>query len=177
MNWVSDRLFGKRPSYEEVYVANLYDAMVVGGGPSAEAESHLDAVALEIPFGRFERFASKRLIMLEAFLFVATNIATMPEDDEDDPLSMRPHPLAVQMGRHLMRKWADRGIFIADPVAVGGRCFDEVSGALETPFKWGREWLDEFYSDPEKAGSHYILWTDQCLKEFRTMKMVVEQSA
>ena len=52
---------------------------------------------------------------------------------------------------------------------------DEVSEVLEKSFRWGRAWLDEFYDDPEKSGEHYILWTDQCLKEFQTMKTVVEQ--
>ena len=76
----------------------------------------------------------------------------------------------------MQSKWAERGIIIADHFEVGERCFEEVEGFLEKPFRWGRGWLDEFYDDPEVSGEHYILWTDQCLKEFETMKMVVGQS-
>lgn len=176
MSWISEKLFGKRRSYEEQLCCNLYDALVLSGGPSAEAEQQIDDIALGIPIGKLERFASKRLIMLEAFLFVAVNIATMPRQDEDGPLFNPVHPLAVQMATRLQTKWAERGIEVRDHIAVGERCFAEVSDVLDKPFKWGRAWLEEFYDSPEKTGEHYILWTEQCLKEFQAMKMVVEQN-
>lgn len=176
VSWISKRFFRKRPSYEEEFASNLYDALVLGGGPSAEAEGHIDADVLDIPLNKLERFASKRLITLEAFLFVATSVGTMPKVQADGSLFKSVHPLAVQMGKHLQGKWAERGIKIADHYAVGERCFDEVSTALEKLFRWGRAWLDEFYDNPEKSGEYYILWTDQCLKEFETMKLVVAQN-
>ena len=83
--------------------------------------------------------------------------------------------LAIEMGKLIQKKWAERGIDFADHFAVGERCFDEVELALERPFKWGREWLIEFYDDPEEAGEQYIMWTDQWLKEFQAMKTVIEE--
>ncbi len=167
--------FGKSKSYHEEFAANLYGALVLGGGPSSEAENHVDADALEIPLDKLERFNAKRLIMLEAFLFVATSIATMPMEKETTPLLIPVHPLAVQLSKHIQEKWAERGISTVDHHKVAERCFAEVTGALEAPFKWGRMRLDEFYVDPDKSGEHYISWTDQCLKEFRAMKRVVEE--
>lgn len=175
MSWISEKLFGKRQSYEEKFANNLYDAMVLNGGPSANAESNINTIALGIPLEKWESFALKRLNMLEALLFVATNVATMAERDDEAPSFKPEHPVAVQLGKHLQNKWAERGLVVADHHVVGERCFDEVAGMFEKPFRWGRAWLDEFYDDPEESGEHYILWTEQCLQEFQAMREVVEQ--
>lgn len=175
MSWISEKLFGKRRTYEEEFACNLYDALVLRGGPSSEADSHIDAVELEVPLDKLERFFAKRLIMHEAMLFVASNVATMPDQEKEQPPSISVHPLAVEMGTHLKGKWMERGIDVGGFFSVGERCFAEIETFLEKPFKWGRAWLDEFYSDPEKSGQHYIMWTDQCLKEFETMKLVIRE--
>ena len=175
MGWISEKIFGKKRTYHEEFASNLYDALVLDGGPSSDADSHIDAMALEIPLDKLERFAAKRRIMLEAFLFATTYIATMPTDDEGDQIFQSPHPLSIQIGQLLQDKWHRRGIEIRDLHDVGERCFGEVEMLFDKPFKWGRAWLDEFYTDPEKSGEHYILWTEQCLNEFETMKTVVQQ--
>lgn len=176
MGWISDRLLKKRRTYDEEFASTLYDALVLGGGPSADAESHIDSHTLNIPLDKLERFAAKRLITLEAFLFVAVNVATMPAETNDTATFQPVHPLSIQLSRLLQAKWRQRGIEIKNHLEVGERCFEAVELALEKPFRWGRGWLEEFYDDPEKSGEHYILWTEQCLKEFEAMRMVVAQN-
>lgn len=175
MRWISEKLFGKKRTYDEEFASNLYDALVLDGGPSAEAENHIDASALEIPLDKLERFSAKRLIMLEVFLFVATNVATMPDKEDTSLIFQTVHPLSMQMAKLIQAKWKQRGIEVKDFHEVGKLCFDEYMAAMEKPFKWGRGWLDEFYSNSEKSGEYYISWTEQCLKEFKAMKLVVER--
>lgn len=177
MGWFKEKVFGKQTPYMEELAENLYEALVLEGGPSAEAEDRIDAVTLEIPLGKLESFAQKRLISLEAMLFVATQLETVEKSTElqhkfgDAAL----HPLAVEIGKVTGRKWRERGIDIA-ALDVGERCFDEVETFLEKPFAWGRHWLEEFYDDPEKAGEHYILWTEQWLREFKVLRHIVSQN-
>jgi len=176
-NWVSKKLFGTRKTREEELASNLYDALILDEGPSSDVDDHLDANSLEIPLDKLARFSAKRLIMLEAFLFVAINTATMPKDDKVHPLFPAVHPLSLEMGKLLHTKWKERGIKLSGAGAVGERCFAEVEDALDKPFKWGRSWLDEFYADPDRSGEFYIAWTEQCIKEFKAMLLVVEQYA
>ena len=173
MSWFGKTLFAKK-TFEKEFARNLYDALVLDGGPSSDAEDHLDAAKLNIRISDFPRFAEKRLITLEAFLFVATQVATTPSNDEELQLLAPVHPLAVQMGKLIQMKWAERGIRIDDLGTVGERCFSEVELALEKPFKWGKKWLNDFYDDESEAGEHYIIWTDQCLKEFQVMQQLVK---
>jgi len=86
------------------------------------------------------------------------------------------HPFAMEMGKLISEKWRERGIEV-EPFDVGERCFNEVGGFLENPFRWGRNWLDEFYDDPETSGVHYILWTEQWLKEFEVMRNMAKEYA
>lgn len=178
MSWLKSKLFGPKKSRDEDLAEKLYAVLVLEGGPSGSADSHIDATALEIPLGRLERFAQKRLISLEAMMFVAAQIETAERSEKlkailgDGAL----HPFAIEMGKLIGRKWRERGIEI-DNFDVGERCFDEVEEFLEKPFRWARKWLDEFYDDPEKSGEHYIMWTDQWLKEFQTMRDMVKNYA
>jgi len=54
----------------------MYAALVLDGGPSRSSPNHIGATKLDIPLGKLEQFAQKRLISLEAILFVAAQIAT-----------------------------------------------------------------------------------------------------
>ncbi|WP_298571841.1 hypothetical protein [uncultured Aliiroseovarius sp.] len=176
MNWLRSKLIGSKPSREEQLAENLYAALVLDGGPSNASPNHIGSSELEIPLGRLEQFSQKRLISLEALLFVAAQIETAERSKKlqmafgDSQL----HPFALATGRLISKKWQDRGIDI-EQFDAGERCFDEVEVFLEKPFRWGREWLDEFFGDPEKSGKHYILWTEQWLKEFEVMRQMVRQ--
>lgn len=176
MYWLKEKLFGKKKTKEEDLAQKLYDVLVLDGGPSGNAPNRIDAVALKIPLGKMESFAQKRLISLEALLFVAAQIETsertkkLQEVFGDGAI----HPFAAAMGNLITQKWQERGIEI-DAFDVGERCFDEVEEFLQHPFRWGRAWLDEIYNDPEKSGENYIVWTEQWLKEFKAMRNMVAQ--
>jgi hypothetical protein len=176
MNWFKLKLFGPKKSRDEDLAEKLYEVLVLEGGPSSKAESHIDAVSLKIPLGKLERFAQKRLISLEAMMFVAAQAGTVDRSAKLQTVfgDGMIHPLAREMSRLFARKWRGRGIEIGE-FDVGHRCFDEVEDILDKPFRWGRKWLDEFYDDPEQSGEHYIMWTDQWLKEFETMGNLVKQ--
>lgn len=73
-------------------------------------------------------------------------------------------------------KWTERGINLVSDHEVGEKCLQEVELFLEYPFRWGREWLREFYPTDEEAGEHYIMWTDQWLKQFKVMQMVISEN-
>lgn len=178
MRRLKRKLFGPKVSPAEDLAEKLYEVLILDGGPSGTADSHIDAVSLEIPIGKLERFSQKRLISLEALLFVAAQTETVERSKKlqmifgEDVL----HPFAIEISKLIGRKWRERGIKI-DNFDVGERSFDEVEDLLEKPFRWGRKWLDEFYDEPEQSGEHYIMWTDQWLKEFKTMQNMVAQYA
>ncbi|MCE8546739.1 hypothetical protein KBY25_12990 [Ruegeria pomeroyi] len=178
MNWFTNKLFGVKKSRNEELAENMYSALVLGGGPSSGSPSRIDATELEIPIGKLERFAHKRLISLEAMLFVASQIETVERSQKlqrvfgDGQL----HPFAMEMGRLIAAKWNQRGIEM-EKFDVGERCFDEIEDFLDKPFIWARAWLDEFYDDSEKSGEHYIMWTEQWLKEFEVMRNMVKEYA
>ena len=174
MKWLKQKLFGPEKSKDEDLAEKLYEVLVLDGGPSSNADSHIDSTALEIPLGKLERFSQKRLISLEALLFVAAQTETAERSEKlqavfgDGAL----HPFAIEMGKLISNRWSERGIEVGF-FDVGERCFDEVEEFLERPALWSRHWLEEFYDDPERAGEHYILWTEQWLKEFETMRNMV----
>lgn len=176
MRWLKKKMFGLKKMRAEDLADKLYKVLVLDGGPSGNADSHIDATSLGIPLGRLERFSKKRLITLEAMLFIAAQVETAERSQNLQELFYDGtiHPFAVEMGKLISRKWRDRGIEI-DYLDVGELCFDEVEDFLKKPFRWGRNWLSEFYDDPEQSGEHYILWTDQWLKEFETMRTLVRQ--
>jgi hypothetical protein len=167
------RLLGRKKTYEEEFAANLYKALVLDGGPSSAAEDRKDAASLGVRLGDLERFERKRLITLEAMLFVATQIATTSSEGDDNVPFPLPHTLGIEVAKVIQSKWSERGI-VVDTSQVGERCFDEIQLFLDKPFKWGREWLDEFFDEGE-SGERYIMWTDQCLKEFQVMQQVIKQ--
>ncbi|MDF1726775.1 MAG: hypothetical protein P1U53_03395 [Sulfitobacter sp.] len=178
MSWLRTKLFGSRKSRDQELAENMYSALVLDGGPSGEAPDHIEATQLEIPFGKLERFALKRLISLEAMLFVASQIETAERSEKLQAVfgDGQLHPFALEMRRLVATRWRERGIEISDSDVVD-RCFDEVEEFLEKPFRWGRKWLDEFYDDPETSGEHYILWTQQWLKEFDVMRTMAKEYA
>ncbi len=173
MNWFR-KIWRKRLPYDEEFSQNLYDALVLEGGPGSDTEDHLDAIKLNIRIGDLERFSEKRLIMLEAFCFVAVQMATTSSSEKLLQIFETIDPLAIEMGKLIQKKWAERGIVFDSHFDVGERNFAEIDLFLEKPFKWGREWLNEFYEDNDESGNHYIMWTVQCLKQFKAMKMVVD---
>lgn len=174
MNWITDRLVGRKQPPHAEWAEKLYQALVLGGGPSSEAQDHIDATSLSIPLGLLERFANKRLISLEALLFVAVQIETAEQSSklQDTLGDAALHPLAIEIGKAIVRRWEARGIEM-NFHDVGDHCFAEVESFSERPFAWGRKWLEEFYDDDTKAGEHYILWTQQWMKEFSAMRTVV----
>jgi len=174
MSWLGRLLKGARPAPFEEFAANLHEALVLDDGPSSDHESHIGFEELGIKLDDLRRFSEKRVMTLEAFLFVAASVATQPQKEGVTAFTM-PHPLVVELSKLLKRKWAERGIIVDTAGEVGEKCFDEVELALERPFKWAREWLAEFYDDWDSTGEHYIMWTDQWLKEYETMRRVVEQ--
>jgi len=178
MNWFTNRLFGKKKSRDEELAENMYSALVLDGGPSSESPNRIDATELDIPLGKLERFAQKRLISLEAMLFVASQIETAEQSQKLQLMfgDGQIHPFAMEMGRLVHSKWSQRGIEI-DEFDVGDRCFDEIQDFLDKPFRWARAWLDEFYDDSEKSGEHYIMWTEQWLKEFEVLRNMVKEYA
>ncbi len=174
MGWFKDKFFGSKKCAEQEFAENLYQVMALEGGPSGDADSHIDATTLEIPLGRLERFAQKRLISLEAMLFVAAQLETAERSEKLQEVfgGGHLHPFAIEMGKLIARKWREREIEI-DTLDVGERCFDEIEEFLEKPARWSRNWLNEFYDDTEKSGEHYISWTEQWLKEFNAMRNVI----
>lgn len=174
MKWLTDRLFGAKKSRNEELAENMYIALVLNGGPSSGSPDRIGATSLEIPLGKLEQFAQKRLISLEAMLFVASQIETVEQSQELQQVfgDGQLHPFAIEIGRLIALKWKDRGIALGT-TDVGERCFDEIESFIEKPFRWTRAWLDEFYDDPAKSGEHYIMWTEQWLKEFEAMRLVV----
>lgn len=178
MSWIINKLFGAKKSHDGELAESMYSALVLDGGPSSESPTRIGATELEIPLGNLDRFAQKRLIALEAMLFVASQIETAERSQKLQQVfgDGQIHPFAMEMGRLIHSKWKQRGIEI-DKFDVGERCFDEIAVFLDKPFRWARAWLDEFYDDSEKSGEHYIMWTEQWLKEFEVMRNVVKEYA
>mgnify|MGYP003139795701 CR=1 FL=1 len=178
MNWITKKIFGAKPSHDEELAGNMYSALVLDGGPSSDAPNRIGATELEIPLWKLDKFAQKRLISLEAMLFVASQIETAERSQKLQEMSDdgQIHPFAMEMGRLIHSKWKQRGIEI-DEFDVGERCFEELEDFLDKPFRWARTWLDEFYDDSEKSGEHYIMWTKQWLKEFEVMRNMVKEYA
>lgn len=174
MRWSIKSPFSKTSPYE-LFASNLYGALVLDGGPSGGSESRLDVAALKIPVSKLSRFAEKRLVMLEAFLLISTHMA-VTKANEAHRLGLSAHPLAKEMENLVRVKWLSRGIDISDSFDVSEMCFDELEEFQERPFRWGRKWLDEFYENDDGSGEHYIMWTDQCLKEFSVMQQVIGQN-
>jgi hypothetical protein len=178
MNWFTAKLFGKKKSRDQDLAEKLYEVLVLGGGPSSSADSHIDSSALEIPLGKLESFSQKRLISLEALLFVAAHVETAERSQKLQAIfgDRILHPFAIEMGDLIGQKWRERGIEIQDD-EVSERCFDEVEELIERPSIWSRVWLREFYADPEQSDQYCTKWADQWIKEFKTMKMMVADHA
>jgi hypothetical protein len=176
MDWITNRLFGGKKSQDAELAENMYSALVLDGGPSAASSKRIDATELEIPLGKLEQFAQKRLISLEAMLFVASQIETVERSEKLQKIfgDRQLHPFAMEVGRLIHSKWKQRGIEI-EKLDVSERCFDEIGDFLDKPFRWARAWLDEFYEDSDKSGEHYIMWTEQWLKEFEVMRDMVKK--
>lgn len=155
------------------YCANLYVALVEEGGPSSGSPSHIDANALRIRLTDLDRFSRKRRLTLEAFLFVGTQIAITQWSAANQDRAARFAPLAIEMGRLIEAKWAERGILLDPSLDVGQKCFDELEIFLARPSEWGLDWLKEFYPNGSGADENYAAWADQNLKEFRTIVSVV----
>jgi hypothetical protein len=178
MGWLKEKIFGPKKSQYEDLAEKFYDVLVLDGGPSGNSDSHIDATSLEVPLGKLERFSQKRLISLEALLFVAAQTETVERSAKLQAIfgADMLHPFAAEMGKLICRKWRERGIKV-ESFDMAKRCFQEVEDFLEKPFRWSRNWLNEFYDNPEQSGEHYIMWTDQWLKEYETMRtMVAEHS-
>ena len=139
MNWITKKIFGPKKSRDEELAENMYSALVLNGGPSSESPSRIDATELEIPLAKLEHFAQKRLISLEAMLFVASQIETAERSQKLQQLfgDGQLHPFAMEMGRLIHSKWEQRGIEI-DKFDVGERCFQEIEEFLDKPFRWAR---------------------------------------
>ena len=177
MGEFADGTFERNTIPTEILARNLYEALVLEGGPSGQAEDRIDAAKLEIPLGQLEHFAQKRLITLEAMLFVAAHMETL-EHSEDLQQKLGDgslHPLAEDIGKLIVQKWRDRGIDISNEKAAN-RCIDEVEEFLTTPLSWGKSWLEEFYDDHEKPREHSLLWVEQWRKEFTVLRHMISKS-
>ena len=176
MNKFWDRISNlENVSYKEL-AENLYEVLVLEGGPSTPEEGQeqrLTAVTLGIPTDKVERFLAKRRLTYEALLWLAVEVGTevQTEQLQKDLGEAVRHPLAMEIETLIQKLWLERGIDVPDVSAI---CFNEVDGFFEEPFQWGRDWLDEFSGDDDMSGKHYINWTDQWRKDFEAMRKVVE---
>jgi hypothetical protein len=179
MGWWKDKLAGLDDVGYDELAENLYEVLVLDGGPSTPQEGQeqrLNAVSLDIPADKVKRFAEKRILTYEALLVLTVNVVTQDQTEQlqqnlgDAVL----HPLTMEIETQIQKMWRERGIDVHD---VSTFCFKELDDFFDEPFKWGREWLSEFYSDDDMPRRHYIAWTDQWRSDFEVMRTVVEDFA
>ncbi|WP_137110189.1 hypothetical protein [Rhodobacter sp. SY28-1] len=175
MKWLS-KIKGTKPNRHEVLAKNLYDALVLDDGPGSDTPEFLTASKIAIRLSDLGKFQEKRLITLEALCFIACLTCTAEAGKKLAELFGQPHPLPIEFAKLLRAKWKERGISLLSDADVGEKCLQEVEPFLEYPFRWGREWLREFYQNFDDTGEHYIVWTEQWLKQFKVMQMVISDN-
>ncbi|WP_425091096.1 hypothetical protein [Tropicimonas sp. S265A] len=176
MGWFRE-LLKEKPPYHEEFANNLYEALVVSGGPAEGSENYLDAEALGVPLTKLDGFSAKRLITLEAFLFAAVGMETVSKAEaEGQGDQAEAHKLHRAMGRVIWQKWTERGIVFDNQYSTGDKCYEEVEQVTESPVQWSKDWLRDFFDDPMKVEENCVRWADQCLKELHTMRLVVRQN-
>ena len=159
-------LFGKNAN-EETYAnlaVNLYDNLVVEA-PSSGDEMALGATELEIGLSKLSAYSRKRTVTLEAMLYVAA--ITASEGNRNS--------LVVEIKKLLQEKWMDRDNARSEIVSgIHDYCWTEIEPLLENRVAWAKEWLDEFYTDPEDYGPCLYQWGQQCVQEFEAMVAVLK---
>jgi len=77
----------------------------------------------------------RRLISLEAMLFVAAQVGTAERSQKLQMIlgDSQIHPFAKEMGKLVSKKWHEQGIEV-EVFDAGDRCFDEVQEFWESRF-------------------------------------------
>ena len=149
-----------------------------------ESYTHTRTVSFRFWFGGLSDICCASLtklqigsfVCLEAMLFVASQVETV---EQSHTLQLEfgeelPNRFASEISRVIQSNWKRRSIEISE-FEFGEWCFNEIEEFLVKPFRWTRTWLDEFYEDSDKSGEHYIMLTEQWLKEFRAMREMVKK--
>jgi hypothetical protein len=159
-------LFGKnanKETYADLAV-NLYEILVVEA-PSSGDEMAIGATELKISLSKLPAYSRKRTMTLEAMLYVAAITASEGYRNS----------LVVEIKKLLQEKWIERDNVRSEIVSgIHDYCWAEIEPLLETRVAWAKEWLDEFYTDPEDYGPCLYQWGQQCVQEFEAMVAVIK---
>jgi hypothetical protein len=167
-------LFGPTRTVDDVKAANLYEALVLEGGPGSDTDDFLSAVTLGVNPISWPKFGEKRLFLLESLYYLAywSSFAKTDASIGDKPPFVE---LPKAMERKLQAEWGRRGVRYDDPSDVGARCFEHVEMFCEEPIKWSRRWLAEFYDDEVTREKFVVEWATQCQRQFKTMVMLFDR--
>jgi hypothetical protein len=162
------KLFKKKDKNEEL-ANNLYTILVLEPPSSSDSDS-LDPSGLEIEINHLGKFTEKRLLLLEAMLWLATTVAF----DEDSTYAR-----VKAIEKKIASEWLKRGLISSTNIKINDLCFKEVEKLLENPMKWSRNWLSDFYVGGEyeglPGGPHYGVWGEQCHNEYQAMIFVIKE--
>ena len=163
---LTTHLFGKnanKETYADLAV-NLYENLVVEA-PSSGDEMALGPTELEIGLPKLSSYSRKRTMTLEAMLYIAS--ITASEGNRNS--------LVTEIEKLLQEKWIERDNARSEIVSgIHDYCWAEIEPLLENRVAWAKEWLDEFYSDPEDYGPCLYQWGQQCVREFEAMVAVMK---
>jgi len=157
---VSEILWSKKkPSWEEQYAQNIYNAFVVSNDPG-----DITALKLEIPTALHAVYQNKIVLQRELLSFVALASVANPDSNLQ--------PVLRAYGNLLVNKMAERGLQMSDK-QLADAAFDDVEAMVAQPFKWAREWLAEFGDNPK---DNYISFAEHWLRLWQAHKSAIEQT-
>jgi hypothetical protein len=152
--------FKKKPSWEEQYAQNIYEAFVVSSDPG-----DITALKLRIPFVLHGAYQNKIVLQRELFSFAALGIIANPE-------SGLLQPVLLAYGKLVVGKMAERGLQMSEK-QLANVAFDDVEAMEAQPFNWARQWLSEFGEEPTDK---YILFADHWVRLFKSHKGAIEDT-
>ena len=153
--------FSKKPSWEETYAGNLYQAFAID-----DDLGDMTPEKLRIPTAAVQRYHDKALIQRECMCFVALMTCAKPESNLQ--------PVMMAFSRLLSEKLAARGLPV-DIDALADAATGDVEAMFRDPFVWSQLWLAEFRNDPED-NYMVVMFADHCQRQFNAYKHAIEDT-
>jgi hypothetical protein len=153
--------FSKKPSWEDTYAQNIYQAFVV-----ADELGDMSPGMLRIPIAALQRYLEKALLQREAMCFVALMSLAGPETNL--------RPVMMAFSTLLIKNMAVRGIEL-DVDTFAEVSMQDVEHMFAEPFKWSQGWLAEFRNDPND-NYMVVMYADHCQRLFNAYKHGIEDT-
>jgi hypothetical protein len=153
--------FKKKPSWEQQYAKNIYDAFVARNEPG-----DITALKLRIPTSLHHAYQNKIVLQRELMSFAALMSAAKP--------GSKLRPVMLAYANLLMDKIAQRGLQMSRD-RLANAALDDLEAMGADHFKWAQRWLSEFRNDPN---DNYMvaLFADHRLRLFDAYKHGIEQT-